>query len=160
MRYIYYLVALFTLIIARLVFIDLIAVYDATPDLLLILTVWIALREGQFAGILAGFAIGFFYDFLSSDTLGTNALGKTMAGFVAGFFYVEGKELKALGGATLPLAVTITAIIHNLIYCFFYLKLSDSTFLQFFLRYGLIGAGYSMLIAIILMLINLVRNKY
>src|SRR5690606_24537078 len=66
-----------------------IAVESVTPDLLVVLTVFVALREGQFTGLATGFLLGLFFDLISSDIIGTNALAKMLAGFVAGYFYNE-----------------------------------------------------------------------
>lgn len=64
---------------------DRLLIYGAKPDLLLLLTTWIARREGQSVGIMAGFSIGLLMD-LMRGTLGLEAFAKTVSGFVAGFF--------------------------------------------------------------------------
>lgn len=64
---------------------DRLLIFGATPDVMLLLTVWIARREGQSLGITAGFFIGLFMDLLHG-TMGLDAFSKTVSGFVAGFF--------------------------------------------------------------------------
>ena len=90
MRGIAYVVIAMVLSVIHVVFLRFVSVVSVTPDLLLILTVWIALVEGQFVGMIAGFASGLLFDAVSADVLGSNALAKTIAGFVAGYFYREG----------------------------------------------------------------------
>lgn len=64
---------------------DRLLIFGAKPDTLLLLTVWIARREGQSLGTTAGFFIGLFMDLLHG-TMGLDAFSKTVSGFVAGFF--------------------------------------------------------------------------
>ncbi|MFQ3598994.1 MAG: rod shape-determining protein MreD [Chloroherpetonaceae bacterium] len=64
---------------------DRLLIFGAKPDALLLLTVWIARREGQSLGITAGFFIGLFMDLLHG-TMGLDSFAKTVSGFVAGFF--------------------------------------------------------------------------
>ncbi|MGQ9806313.1 MAG: rod shape-determining protein MreD [Chlorobiales bacterium] len=64
---------------------DRLLIFGAKPDTLLLLTVWIAQREGQSLGTTAGFFIGLFMDLLHG-TMGLDSFAKTVSGFVAGFF--------------------------------------------------------------------------
>jgi rod shape-determining protein MreD len=64
---------------------DRLLIFGATPDVMLLLTVLIARREGQSLGTTAGFFIGLFMDLLHG-TMGLDAFSKTVSGFVAGFF--------------------------------------------------------------------------
>ena len=131
-----------------------VVVQGISPDLLLILCVWIAIREGRFAGTIAGFLIGLTLDIISFDLIGINAFTKTIAGFIAGSFYEEGKEQLILHGLKFLLIVFISSFVHNLIYFFFYIKLSDITFLDFFLKYGVAFSFYTTVFSVIPMLIK------
>ncbi len=64
---------------------DRLLIFGAKPDVMLLLLVWIARREGQTLGTTAGFFIGLFMDLLHG-TMGLDAFAKTISGFVAGFF--------------------------------------------------------------------------
>ncbi len=64
---------------------DRLLIFSAKPDVMLLLTVWIARREGQSFGTTAGFLMGLFMDLLHG-TMGLDAFAKTISGFVAGFF--------------------------------------------------------------------------
>ncbi len=86
-RYIYYTVAALVLISVHLTVLDFIAIGNITPDLLIILVVIIAINEGQFKAVFAGFFIGLLFDLLTFDLIGTNALTKTIVAFFAGYFY-------------------------------------------------------------------------
>jgi len=130
-----------------------VAVENVTPDLILILVVYVAVREGQFTGLLAGFVLGMLFDILSSGILGTNALAKMIGGFTAGYFFVEGKPIQeAIGNFRFLAIVALSALIHNLIFYFFFTQPSDLTFVSFFLRSGIAGALYTTVVAALLML--------
>ena len=74
-------------------FVPFIEIGGVSPNLLIILAVWIALNEGQFIALFAGFLIGIIYDLFNLDLIGTNALSLLVASFISGFFYREGKNL-------------------------------------------------------------------
>jgi len=130
-----------------------VAVENITPDLLLILVVYIAIREGQFTGLIAGFALGILFDILSSGIIGTNALAKMIGAFVAGYFYVEGRPIQeAVGTFRFLGIVALSALIHNLIFYFFFTQPSDLNFVTFFLRSGIASALYTTVLAALVML--------
>lgn len=133
-----------------------ISIKDITPDLMLILIVWIALKHGQFVGLIAGFVCGLMLDVISLDVIGTNALSKTVAAYLAGFFYKEDKiltgDMRFLG------IVALSSIVNNLIYFFFYLKASDLAFLPFFMKYGLGMAIYTIAFATLPMIFAMRKN--
>ncbi len=55
-----------------------------TPDVPLILTVFVALRRGPETGCLVGFAAGFLQDVAGGGLLGVQAFTKALAGFAMG----------------------------------------------------------------------------
>lgn len=130
-----------------------ISVENVTPDLILILAIYVAVREGQFAGLIAGFILGLLFDLLSSGILGTNALAKMIGAFVAGYFHLDGAPLQESVGSFRFLAVVgFSALVHNLIFYFFFTQPSDLNFTTFFLRSGIAGALYTTVLAAIVML--------
>ena len=158
MRLLVYAVVAILLTIIDIVFLNFISIGGITPDLLLILVVWISIYEGQFIGIFSGFAIGLLFDIASMDVLGTNALTKTVAALVAGFFYREGKEARIIGSISFLAIVLLCSVIHNLIYFFFYIKLSEISFLSFFLKYGIALSVYTTVFAVFGMLMKSQRG--
>ncbi len=130
-----------------------VSVENVTPDLILILAIYIAVREGQFAGLVGGFVLGLLFDLLSSGILGTNALAKMIGAFVAGYFYVEGAPLpESVGSFRFLGVVALSSLVHNLIFYFFFTQPSDLSFSVFFLRSGVAGALYTTVVAAIVML--------
>jgi rod shape-determining protein MreD len=129
-------------------------VESVTPDLLVILTVFIALREGQFTGEIAGFILGLSFDLISSDIIGTNALSKMLAGFVAGYFYNEQLSLQeSIGSFRFLGVVALSALAHNVVYYFFYVQPTDLSFASFFLRNGIAASLYTTVISVLVMLV-------
>ena len=63
------------------------AVRGVTPDLLLILLVFLALRRGSMSGQIAGFAGGLLEDLVSLAPLGFHALVRTLVGFSSGMLH-------------------------------------------------------------------------
>lgn len=153
LRYVLYAITGLLLAVLHVVFVRLISVQGIAPDLLLVLTVWIALSEGQFIALYAGFICGLLFDIVSADVLGTNALAKTIAGFTAGYFFRPTEIPKSLGGIRLLLAVGLSSFIHNLAYFFFYVRPTEMSFTGFFLQYGIATTLYTVVVALFPMLI-------
>ncbi len=157
-RYITYGIVLLLMSFAHLTLMDFISVGGITPDLIIILCVWIALKEGQFKGIIAAFAAGIFFDIVSLDVIGTNALSKVLVGFIAGFFYKEGTADHVIGSYRFLVIVLVTAMVHNLVYFFFYLKPSEISFFMFFIKYGVAQSLYTTVFAIFGLLVKIPRK--
>ncbi len=152
MRFLVYSLAALLLTVVSLVFLNFLAIGGVSPDVLLILCVWVALSEGQFAGMLFAFAVGMIFDIASNDVLGTNALAKIMAAFVAGYFFNEKKVNETIGGVKFLVVVTISGLTHNLIYYFLYIRPSEISFTGFFLKYGIAFTLYTTVLSIVPML--------
>lgn len=134
--------------VIHVVFLRFLQVSSVTPDLLLVFTVWIALVEGQFTGMIAGFLCGLLFDVVSADVIGTNALAKTVAGFIAGYFYRENFAFQTIGSMKFVAIVLLSAFAHNMIYTFFFIKPMQVAFIQFFLQYGLAATLYTTVAAV------------
>ena len=131
-----------------------VSVESVTPDLLVVFAVFIALRDGQFTGLIAGFIVGLLFDIISSDILGTNALSKMIAAFVAGYFYDEQLTTNEAIGSFRFLGVTaLASVVHNVIYYFFYVQPTDLSLWSFFGRNGIASALYTTVVALFVMLV-------
>lgn len=159
-RYVTYAIIALLLSIVNVLFVPLIAVGGVTPDLVLILGIMIALKEGQLVGLFAAFGCGLVFDAVSADVLGTNALAKILAVFVAGYFYSENQTQQIIGSYRFLLIVMLCAVIHNLVYYFFYVQPTDIDFFVFFMKFGLASSLYTTVIAIIPMLVIERKKRY
>jgi rod shape-determining protein MreD len=72
--------------VAQVSIVSTIEIGDASPDLLLVLVVSIALLRGPLLGALAGFWAGLVVDTAALGTLGLSSLLLTLAGYWAGRF--------------------------------------------------------------------------
>lgn len=158
-RFITYGIIAMILTIVHLVFLDFLSFGGVSPDLLLLLVIWITMHEGQFIGLFFGFGIGLFLDIVSIDVVGTNALAKTVAAFVAGFFYEEGKTNKIMGNYKFLGIVILSIFAHNIVYFFFYLKPSEISFFTFFIRYGLAATLYTAVFGVFMMFAKMKRKE-
>lgn len=157
-RFVTYFIVALALALAQMTFLDFISVGGISPDLLLALCVWITLAEGPFAGLISAFAIGILFDVVSLDVVGTNALAKVIASFIAGRFYSESKSELILKSYRFILIFILAAFFHNIVYFFFYVKATDLNFSAFFLKYGLGSTFYTSIFAAGAMLLNLRKS--
>ena len=80
------------LLILQLTLVPLFAIEGVVPDLTIILLVFLALRRVQIQGTIYGFLFGFLLDIFTGGLIGSAMFSKTLAGFIAGYFYSENPE--------------------------------------------------------------------
>jgi rod shape-determining protein MreD len=131
------------------------AIESIAPDLLLIWVVYLALREGQIAATTAGFFLGLVFDLVSGKDgmLGLAALSKTVAGFVAGYFYNENKITQILAGYQFILVVAVASIVHNVLYFRVFLQGTEVGWLDAVMLYGFPTTIYTAALALLPMFV-------
>ncbi len=153
LRLVGYSLAAFCCTVLHIVFLPLVAVAGIVPDLLLLLVFWIALREGQIAGTLAGFAIGVLMDLVLPGALGLSAFAKTLAGFVVGFFAPVGNDdLRMMSIGKLLSVVALGSGVHNVVYFALFVHPMDVNPVEFVLKYAGASTGYTLVVATLLVL--------
>jgi rod shape-determining protein MreD len=110
-----YMILLFAALTFQSTAIDLISIHHIRPDLIFILLVFIAFKEGPMAGLVAGFMFGVFQDTYNPAFLGTHALAKAVTGFFLGFF--NEKTVKTIYPIKLLLA-SLALLLHEITICF------------------------------------------
>jgi len=112
MRYIFYVVLCIVALILQITLLRFLAIQNITPDLLLIIIIFLSIREGQVTGILFGFFAGLLDDLTAAGLIGLSALSKALAGYIAGLFFgiKSGLEIRILG-----LIVLFSTLSHELI---------------------------------------------
>jgi rod shape-determining protein MreD len=132
----YILVSLLLLLLSTTL-VKFLAISEIVPDILLVWIVYVAIREGQIAGMTAGFLLGLVVDLLSGPDgmTGVSALAKTVAGFLAGYFYNENKTLQTLGGYQFIVAIGVVSLVHNVIYFLIFLQGTDMSWWRMILVY-------------------------
>lgn len=148
------------LILLHTTLVPFIVIGNAIPDILLIWIVYLAITRGQIAGTLAGFLLGLTVDIISGNDgmLGLGAIAKTVAGFLAGYFYNENKTEQTLGSSGFILAVGLAAALHSAIYFLIFLRAGDVGWWQSIVLHGMPSAAYTTALAVIPM--SLFRRKY
>jgi rod shape-determining protein MreD len=91
----------------------LLAIEGIQPDLILVALFFVALMEGSYQATIAGFCVGLVQDLYSPETLGLNALSKSLVGFALGFCR-RGVFVEGLMPRTFILFAAV--LLHDLIY--------------------------------------------
>ena len=130
------------------------SISNIVPDVLLIWIVYIAVTQGQIPATAYGFGIGLLLDLISGQFLGLSALSKTIAGFLAGYFYHENKIDINLANYQFLIFVGISSLAHNIIYFIFFTQGSDVSLMTAIFRFGVFSSLYTTTIASIPMFIH------
>jgi rod shape-determining protein MreD len=104
------------LLLLQTTFIPFISLGGYLPDLFMILLVYIGLQRGQIECTISGFILGLLQDIVTIKFFGLAALSKTIAGFVAGYFFNENTIGQTLGSYRYVLLVGLCSVVHNLLY--------------------------------------------
>ena len=137
----------FGLLFLQTTFIPLLSLGGFVPDLLLIWVVFTALRRGQVETTVAGFLVGLLQDLVSTQLFGLAALSKTVAGFLAGYFYNENKTDQTLGTYRFLLIVGLCSLVHNGIYFLIFLQGTDSSLILSTIQFSLATTAYTMAVS-------------
>jgi|APIni6443716594_1056825.scaffolds.fasta_scaffold12147_2 rod shape-determining protein MreD len=152
-RYFKYFFFAFLLTFIQTKVMTIIALEGITPDLLLIWLVYIAINNGQLTGTVWGFIIGMMFDLATGNFIGLSALSKTIAGFVAGYFYGENKAAMTLGSYRYIIIVLLTSVIHNSIYFAVFTRGSEIGLWRAIFQYGLASTFYTAAVTLLPMFI-------
>lgn len=131
----------------QLSFSYLISLWGVTPNLILLLVIWICLAEGQFYGLFAGFIIGIFYDYVSMNIIGINALANTVVAYIVGFFYKENELMYIIRSNKIFLIVLIASFAFNFIYYLILINVTQEGFVFLYFKYTFGTTLYTMLIS-------------
>ena len=126
-----------------------VSISSIIPDVMLVWIVFIAIKLGQIPATVAGFAIGFLVDLISGNFIGLSALGKTIAGFFAGYFYNENKIDYTIGSYQFLIIVGLASLIHNVVYFVIFVQGSEIDFWTAIIRFGIFSTIYTTSVAAI-----------
>jgi rod shape-determining protein MreD len=136
--------------------IESIKVLSVKPSLFLIAVIYIGLFWGRRPAMWFGFAAGIFLDLFAPQHMGLNTLLFTSVGFLVGSMAASLYREKFLSQV---LILFFVSLIESLIY-FALSSGSPEAFLEFFLRYGILGAMYTSAVgAIIFYVFHLSRPR-
>jgi len=115
------------LVVLQATFIPLVSINDVVPDVLMLWVVFNGIRRGQIEGVTGGFFVGLLQDLVTTQFFGLAALSKSIAGFVAGYFFNENKTALTLGTYRYLLILGLCSMAHNLAYYMIFLLGVEST---------------------------------
>ena len=121
-----------------------------TPDLVLLVLVFIGITGGQIEATIFGFVSGFLLDIYTPESMGVNALANSLVGFAVGYGRIgvvaEDLQVQAL-------ILLVAGLLHDLIY-FTLESLSDPLNIFYLMvRYGLGTAFYTACLGTVLSLL-------
>jgi rod shape-determining protein MreD len=121
--------AVLVLLLLQTTFVPFLSIDGFLPDVLLIWVVYIAVTRGQLEATITGFAVGLLQDVIAIQFFGLSALTKTIAGFVAGYFFNENITEQTLGSYRFLLVILFSAFVHNILYFGIFLQgIQDALF--------------------------------
>jgi len=129
------------------------SVLNIVPDVLLIWIVYIAITQGQIPATVYGFSIGMVMDMVSGEFIGLSALCKTIAGFLAGYFYHENKIEITLSNYRFLVIVGVISFVHNIIYFIIFTQGSEMGLFTAIGQFGIFSSLYTTVISAIPMFV-------
>lgn len=149
------------ILLLQLTIIPYITFANISPDFCLILLIYISLTKGQIKGTITGFFLGLTFDLITGGTLGASAFAKTLAGFIAGYFYNENKIDINTNSLLFGLIIFIAALIDTILFSFFNTTIdSDIPFITIFIFSGILPAIYTSVVALVIMIFFTKRVNY
>lgn len=150
----------FLLIFLHTTLVNALALGPAIPDVLLIWIVYLAIRRGHITATIYGFAIGVFVDMIGSGDgmVGLSSLAKSLAGFVAGYFYHENRIEQTLSSSRFIFVVGLAALLHYAIYFLILLRGTTIGWWEAFAMHAVPSALYTTALTIVPM--SVFRRKY
>lgn len=125
--------------------------YNVTPDLVILLVIFLGYTQGNIAGMLSGFLSGLILDILSGSFIGLLSLSYSIAGFIAGYFKRETADsAKKRSFIGIIFLCTLTAYT---IYYAIYFQGSSINFLSIFLKHILTTTLYTSVFGLIFALL-------
>ncbi|MDP2884370.1 MAG: rod shape-determining protein MreD [Ignavibacteria bacterium] len=121
--------AVLALLLLQTTFVPFLSIGGFLPDPLLLWVVYVAIRRGQMEATITGFLAGLLQDAVSMQFFGLSALTKTIAGFVAGYFFNDNNTEQTLGSYRFLTILFLSSFVHNIVYYGIFLQgIQDSVF--------------------------------
>lgn len=140
--------AILVLLLLQTTFVPFLSIEGFLPDLLMIWVVYIALTRGQLEAIVTGFAVGLLQDAVTIQFFGLSALAKTLAGFVAGYFYNDNLTEQTLGSYRFLLIILLSSLVHNVLYYGIFLQGIQDALLTMMIEFSIAASLYTALIGV------------
>ena len=134
-----------------------ISVFGVTPDLVLLVLVYIGISGGRVNGAIFGFLAGFLQDTFAPEHMGINALAKSIVGFVVG----SGQRGIVAESYVVQGSIVFGAVLlHDLVYFVCYTGRDLPGIIFNLLRYGVGAALYTAALSVFLsILLSIFRAR-
>jgi rod shape-determining protein MreD len=123
------------------------ALGEVTPDFMLLLVAYFAVRRGPEQAAIVGFAVGLFQDLFNPEFLGLNALAKSLVGYGIS---VIGSKTDADNSLLLGALLASAAAVGDFVYLLFFTGLHLGKFFTLWVTVSIPSALYTALIGVIL----------
>ncbi|HRE41146.1 MAG TPA: rod shape-determining protein MreD [Ignavibacteria bacterium] len=149
-NYLKYFVVLVILIFLQKSVVWLISIssYNITPDIIVIMIIYIGVKKGHIEGAIFGFIAGLILDFVSGSFVGLSALCYTISGFTAGYFHRPDDE-KFLEKFNFLIVVFPVVLLCNMIYFLIFSQGVTLGFGDIFFKIILSSTTYTTLISLV-----------
>jgi rod shape-determining protein MreD len=138
----------FALLLLQTTFIPLLSIGGFVPDLFLIWVVYVAVRRGQMEATVTGFVVGLLQDAVAMQFFGLSALTKTVAGFVAGYFFNDNSTEQTLGSYRFLTIVLLSSFVHNFIYYGVFLQGIQDSVITTTIEFSFFTSFYTVLVSV------------
>lgn len=118
------------------------------PDLVVIILVYFTLHHGQIYGSLLGFTFGLIIDIVTGGILGSSMFSKTLAGFIAGYFFNENKISYNTGSFLFVFIVFLSATVDSMVHSFFSTTETNLSLFFIIFEQGLLPGMYTAIISL------------
>lgn len=126
--------------------------YNITPDLVIILVIYVGYMRGHITGMISGFISGLILDILSGSFIGLSAVSYCIAGFIAGYFNIQIREHSTKKNSLITIIFGCTLIAY-LIFFAVYFQGSAIPFWEVFLKYIITTTIYTTVFGFIFVLL-------
>jgi len=152
--YLKYAVAFAVMIVIQVSFIWLIAIskYNITPDIVIILVIYLGYIRGHIAGMVSGFLAGLILDLLSGSFIGLSALSYSLAGFIAGYFNRQTTGESSKKNSLIGIIFMCTLVAYSIFFVI-YFQGSAISLTEIFLKYIITTTFYTSVFGLIFSLI-------
>ena len=140
--------AILVLLLLQTTFVPFLSISGFLPDVLLIWVVYVAVTRGQLEATITGFAIGLLQDAVTVQFFGLSVLTKTVAGFVAGYFFNENLTEQTLGSYRFLLITLLSSFVHNLLYYGIFLQGIQDALLTTMIEFSIAVSLYTALMGV------------
>ena len=142
------------LIVLQVTFISLLALskYNITPDLVIIMVIYMGYTRGHIAGMVSGFVAGLILDILSGSFIGLSALSYSLAGFISGYFCRQTSEGSSKRTSLVGIIFMCTLIAYT-VFFIIYLQGSSVPVIEIFLKFVITTTIYTSVFGLVFTLI-------